>query len=343
MDTSIISHPWRTIIISGLVLLTGLAAWLTFTTAIKSAWQPRVIEIKNSGAGQKQIPVIPEQTSFWPFGAKSTGAVNFLLLGAPGQGNDAPDLTDTILLARLDPTKNKIYLFSLPRDLLVKTPDNDNYTKFNALYAFNKNNNGHEFDALIKKTQDITGLTIDHYVFVDLQTVRQLVDIFGGINIMVQKDILDAAFPGPNHSFQTFAIKAGWRYLDGATALKYLRTRSSLGGDFDRTARQQSVLQALKQKVLALNFWDVSEFLEIYSALSSNIKSDLNLWQIKNYWEAIKNIPGENVIKSELNNQNLLTAGQMNLGGKMASILQPKAGMENYDEIKKYIAEVISN
>ena len=226
---------------------------------------------------------------------------------------------------------------------MVKISESENYTKFNALYSFNKNNSGHEFDALIKKTEDITGLTVDHYVFIDLQTVRQLVDIFGGVNVLVQQDILDTSFPGPNYSFETFAIKTGWRYLDGETALKYMRTRHSAAGDFDRTARQQDVLQALKQKILTLSFRDVGKFLEIYSSLSSNIKSDLNLWQIKNYWQEIKNIPGENVVKSELNNQNLLTSGQMNLGEKMASVLEPKAGIENYAEIQKYIANVISN
>jgi len=360
----------RAILIFGLIILIALATWLSFTTEIKSAWQPRVIKIKNNGASQEQISTSQQQSNFWPLNAGMPEPVNFLLLGAPGRGNDAPDLTDTILLARLDSVKNKIYLFSLPRDLLVKIPDSENYTKFNALYAFNKSrtflqkfnpvdstekNNAttetagnlekvrDEFDSLIKKTQDITGLTIDHYIFVDLQTVQQLVDIFGGVNVLVQKDILDTAFPGPNHSFQTFTIKSGWRYLDGATALKYMRSRHSAAGDFDRTARQQEILQALKQKILALNFWDVGKFMEIYNTLSSNIKSDLNLWQIKDYWGKIKNIPGENVIKTELNNQNLLINRQIDLGGERAAVVQPKAGVENYEEIKKYIANIIAN
>lgn len=346
MDSVKKSHPWRVIAILGLILIVGFVFWLIFTTQIKSIWQPRVIEIKNNNnSGRQNTEIIKQQgeTNFWPFNKKSSKPVNFLLLGAPGQGNDAPDLTDTILLAKVDENKNKIYLFSLPRDLLVKMPDSNNFTKLNALYAFNKNNQGHEFDALIKKSQDITGLAIDHYIFIDLQTVKQLVDIFGGVNIMVPKDIIDTAFPGPSHSFQTFAIKAGWRYLDGETALKYMRTRHSAAGDFDRVGRQQEVLQALKQKVLALNFWDIGKFIEIYNALSANIKSDLNLWQIKDYWQTIKNIPGANVVKSELNNQNLLTSGQINLGGETASILQPKTGIENYEEIKDYIAETISN
>ncbi len=352
MDSSTTFRHWRFLIaVFVLILLISLIIWLAFTTEIKSVFKPRSIEIKNSASSQNQPAENQEPTSFWPFEKKLSQPLNFLLLGAPGAGNDASDLTDTILLARLDEAKNKIYLFSLPRDLLVKIPESANFTKLNALYAFNRSRtfsqekvrDGQEFNALIKKTQDITGLEINHYIFVDLQTVRQLVDLFGGVNIMVAKDIIDDSFPGPNHSFETFTLKAGWRYLDGQTALKYMRTRHSLSGDFDRVTRQQEVLQALKQKVLALNFWDIGKFIEIYNALSSNIKSDLSLWQIKSYWDKIKGIPGENVIKNELNNQNLLVSGQMNLGGEMASVLQPKLGVEKYDDIKKYIAEIISN
>lgn len=343
MEIAKTSRYQRLIIIFGLILLFSFIIWFFFTAQIRSIFQPRIIEIKNNGQ-TPPIEIAQEKNNLWPFNfsQQNSQPTNFLLLGAPGQGNDAPDLTDTILLARLDETKNKIYLFSLPRDLLVKIPNSASYTKLNALYAFNKNNSGQEFNALIQKTQDITGFNINHYIFVDLQTVRQLVDIFGGVNIMVAKDIVDDSFPGPNHSFETFTLMAGWRYLDGETALKYMRTRHSASGDFDRVARQQEVLQALKQKVLALNFWDIGKFLEIYKALSANIKSDLNLWQIKNYWDTIKGIPGENVIKSELNNQNLLTSGQMDFNGQTASVLQPKAGVENYEEIKNYIAEIIN-
>ena len=342
MDSVKIFGSRRVVIIFCLILIIGFGALYVFAAQIKSVFQPRVIEIKNNGQEEKTEIVDAKTTGFKLFGQEAAQPVNFLLLGAPGKGNDAPDLTDTILLARLDTAKNKIYLFSLPRDLLVEIPNSSNYTKLNALYAFNKNNSGHEFDTLIKKTQDITGLEINHYIFVDLQTVKQLVDIFGGVNVMVKKDIIDDLFPGPNHSFETFAIRAGWRYLDGAAALKYMRSRHSATGDFDRVERQQEVLQALKQKVLTLHFWDIGKFMKIYNTLFSNIKSDLNLWQIKNYWQQIKDLPGENVIKNEFNNQNLIISEQMNLGGEMASILKPKAGIENYEEIKKYIEETIN-
>ena len=267
--------------------------------------------------------------------------VNFLLMGIPGQGNDAPDLTDTILIVHFNPARQKIYLFSLPRDLLVKIPNNQNYAKFNALYALAKKDAGHEFDLIKHKAEEISGLSIDHYALVDLTVVKNSVDILGGVNVMVKKDICDERFPGPNHSYQTFEIKAGWRYLDGETALKYIRSRHSAIADFDRITRQQEVLQALKQKILNLKIWQLAAWLEIYENFSSHIKTDLSLWQGKKYWDKTKDIPGENIIKSEINRENLIVGGQATLGGETASVLKPKAGLENYEEIKEYIKKII--
>lgn len=325
---------------TGLILSVSSLFILVLILLLPKFNQSRLIEIKNSGTG---APLVISESNSQSFFApkEDSQKINFLILGAAGAGNDAPDLTDTILVAHFVPVQKKIYLFSLPRDLLVKIPSNINFTKLNALYAINKNNTGHEFDLIKQKVQDITGLTVDHYIFVDLAAVQNLVDILGGVNILVTKDILDTAFPGPNHSFQTFEIKAGWRYLDGETALKYIRSRHSTS-DFDRIARQQEILQALKQKVLTLNFWDVGTFLNIYQTISSHIKTDLNLWKIKDFWQKIQSIPGENIIKNEIDNTNLLETGQTILGNAPASILKPKVGLENYNEIQNYVREILN-
>jgi len=336
----IINHPKMKVKTILPVLFILLAAAALTIWQWPNLNQSRSFKITNTPAGQSFWPT-NNNYSFWPLGADKKEAENFLLLGAPGQGNDAPDLTDTILIARFDASQNKIFLFSLPRDLLVKIPGQNNYTKLNALYAFNKKNAGQEFNSLIKKTEEISGLKMNHYIFVDLETVKNIVDILGGVNLLVKKDIIDETFPGPNHSFQTFKIQAGWRYLDGVTALKYMRSRHSAGGDFDRILRQQEILQVLKQKVLTLNFWDFKKILEIYQTLSANIKTDLSVWQNQNYWQDIKNIPGENIIRSELTSQNFFTGGQILLGNELASIIKPIAGTENYEEIKNYIRDII--
>jgi len=336
-------------LVLGTTIIAGLLIFFYFQ--LNGLTKPRVIEIENSSSGNSVTTVYQQEDStrpknlfsFLPFiSNEDTNTVtNFLLLGAAGEGNDAPDLTDTILVAQLNQEKNKIYLFSLPRDLFVKIPGNESKTKINALYAFGKKNKDREFNLIKQLAQEITGLEIDHTILVDLFAVKKIIDILGGVNIMVAKDIVDTSYPGPNHTFQTFEIKAGWRYLDGETALKYIRSRHSTAGDLDRIERQQDVLQVLKQKILALHFWNIGTFVDIYNAVATNVKSDLNLWQMKSYWDSIRDIPGRSINKNEIGT-NFLTGSQKILGGVPASVLLPKAGQDNYEEIRNYIADIIS-
>ncbi len=325
----------------------GLTIFLFFLIMVVApSLGPQWREIKSSTktAAVVQSIVGEENSTQSGFGGipKESNPVNFLLLGAAGEGYEAPDLTDTILVARLIPDQSKVYLFSLPRDLLVKIPKSEDWAKLNTLYALAKKNKGREFDLIKQKVEIITGLSVAYCVLVDLNTVKDLVDTLGGVNVMVKKDIIDTAFPGPNHSYQTFVLGAGWRYLDGETALKYIRSRHSALGDFDRIARQQEVLQALKQKVLSLSFWDLPTFFNIFNTVSSKIKTDLSLWQVKDFWDKIKNIPGQNIVKTEIDSPELMITGQTDLGGQTVSIVQPRAGLENYNEIKNYIEKIIS-
>lgn len=342
------TKSWQTVFLIAAPLFFLILIFYFLVYRSPESWQ----EIKNSSgqilsvaaAPAASLLGAPEQSWLAEiFSPKTESAPkeNFLILGATGPGYDAPDLTDTILIAHLDPANKKIYLFSLPRDLLVKIPGGDNWTKLNALYAINKKNQGHEFDLIAQKVQEISGLAINHYVLVELATVKNLVDILHGVNVMVKNDILDTAFPGPNHSYQTFEIKAGWRYLDGETALKYIRSRHSVNGDFDRIERQQQVLQALKQKVLQLSFWDAATYWNIFNTLASQIKTDLNLLQIKDFWQLVKNIPAQDTVKTEINNAELMTTGSANFDGQTASVVEPKAGPENYEAIKEYITAII--
>jgi len=281
-------------------------------------------------------------SSLFPF-YSSEGPKNILLLGAAGQGNDAPYLTDTIVLAMIKPDDSGTTLVSLPRDLWVKVPQSDSYTKINSLYILGKSNQNENYglELIKQKVEQVTGQKIDNYLLIDLSVVKQIIDQVGGLNVLVRKDILDTQFPGPNHSFETFEIKAGWRYMDGETAAKYIRTRHSVAGDFDRMSRQQDVLFTLKQKITGLNpVLDLPKFLKILSDLNSNIKTDIPISQFPQFWQLAKNLSPDNINKIVIDNDvanPLVTTERLQLEGGEASIVKPRAGLENYSEIQNFI------
>ncbi|OGZ33402.1 MAG: hypothetical protein A2Y98_03720 [Candidatus Portnoybacteria bacterium RBG_19FT_COMBO_36_7] len=267
---------------------------------------------------------------------------NILLLGVPGKGNDAPDLTDTILIAQIKKDPLRINLISIPRDLWVKIPESETYTKINTLYVFGKAAKDKNFGISLarQKIEEITGLDIDHHFLIDMSVVKKIIDELGGLNVWVAKDIYDPQFPGPNHSFETFQIKAGWRYLDGETASKYMRTRHSSQGDFDRIQRQQQVLEALKQKIMGLNpISDLPPLLKIAEKFWSNIQTDISLTELPSLWQIAKQISPEDInnIVIDKEENHLVGGDNLLIGEQIASILKPRAGIENYSEIQEFI------
>ena len=79
-----------------------------------------------------------------------------------------------------------------------------------------------------------------------------MVDALGGIDIDVPRAINDPYFPDERLvGYAPFNVKAGPQKMDGATALKYSRSRKTTS-DFDRSERQQLVIDAIKKKALSV-------------------------------------------------------------------------------------------
>ena len=279
--------------------------------------------------------------SILPFNLDENGPpMNILALGRPGQGYSGQNLTDTIILIHLEPYKEKTILISLPRDLLVKIPESNRLTKINSLYSIVG------IEGLKEKIKEITGLTVDYHILIDLVVAQEIIELVDGLNVYVPQDINDPFFPGPNYSYQTFNLSAGWRYLNGPEALRYIRTRyTSPNGDFDRMARQQQVITLMKQKVLELNLlWDFPTYLKMFNSLKNNIETDLGILELKNLWKTARKIKAEEITQIVIDKKetNLLRGGQVLFGEQMASVVYPIAGQENYKEIKEYIQKYMS-
>lgn len=77
--------------------------------------------------------------------------------------------------------------------------------------------------------------------------------------------------------YETLRFAAGPQKMDGATALKFARSRKSLedGGDFARAARQQLVIEAVKDKILSIGF--IPKILPFLDTISNNFRTDIPL------------------------------------------------------------------
>jgi len=199
--------------------------------------------------------------------------------------------------------------------------------------------------SLLNLLTKITGLEFDYYAIINLKGVEKIIDQLGGIDINIEKEIYNPAFPSSNNSYQLFTLEKGQHHLDGETALKYIRTRYDPTGDFARMRRQQKVLIAIKKEISSLSpIWNSKILLEILNTVSGHFHTNLSIKNIKDFWKTSKNIDLEKIKFKVLDpSTKLVTPGYAILGNQEAYVLKPTAGIDNYEEIQNYIKELIAN
>ncbi|MFW5885104.1 MAG: LCP family protein [Patescibacteria group bacterium] len=266
--------------------------------------------------------------------------INILLLGMGGEGHKGEYLTDTIMVASINPETYETAFLSIPRDLYVKVPDYNIHTKINAVYTYalrNESSSRSEAISLIKKTvEDATDQPIDYYAALDFKGFKKVVDELDGIKVNVEKDIVDHKYPGPNYSYQTFKLDKGTHLLDGETALKYARVRHTEGGDFARAKRQQKVLAAARRKAFsAENFLKPSKISGLFNSLQDNLITNIKFSEVPAFLNLAKNIniyETTNKVLDAWESDSLLSVDHVFMGGVNAFVLVPRIG--NYTEIQ---------
>jgi hypothetical protein len=118
----------------------------------------------------------------------------------------------------------------------------------------------------------------------------------------VDNDLIDYQYPirGREYSFpissryEKLVIRQGQQQMDGATALKYARSRHGLGpegSDFARSKRQQKVILALKEKIFQLNnIFNPKKINALLSAYNEHVSTNLEVWEMLKLGQLAKDI-----------------------------------------------------
>lgn len=225
------------------------------------------------------------------------------IVGIDTRKNSHTMNTDSMILAHVIPQANKIKLISIPRDLRVRN-ESGQPVKINSVFyegfltAVNKAKKDPSLlsgrivqfgDMKINEEYLTSGLVnlretlarfvdvpIEYTTVVSFDSVIQLVDAIGGIEINVKRSMqYDAAFDGTH-----IRLEKGLQTLDGVNALNYARFREDNRGpkfysnDFERGERQQEVIRAIAEKI---GSWkSLPQALRILDVLTQNIKTDMN-------------------------------------------------------------------
>ena len=183
--------------------------------------------------------------------------LNILVMGSDsraGPGNDIDSETgigersDTTILVHVSADRKTVYGVSLPRDAMVARPectDADGKTvqgaeldMFNAAYSLA----GPTCTAA--QVEALTGIYIDHYVTLDFNGFKEMVEAVHGVTVCIPEAVDDSA--------HGITFEAGTQELDGQQALDYVRERSSTpNADIGRMKRQQAFLASMINKVVS--------------------------------------------------------------------------------------------
>ncbi len=220
---------------------------------------------------------------------KQLGDENFLIVGSDTRAGAKPEdgvgdakseegaRSDVLMLAHIPADRKRMVVVSVPRDLLITRPacedwdpDTGQYTgtqlapqedvKANTPYA----DGGPK--CVSKFMTELTGLEINHFISVDFNGFKGMVDAIGTVEVCVSQPMKD-------DQLGVIFDKAGKFQIDGNKALDYVRARKVDGTsktDFDRVTRQQKFLSALLRKALSseilLNPGKLNAFLNAFAA-----------------------------------------------------------------------------
>jgi len=212
----------------------------------------------------------------------------------------------------------------------------------------------------------VTGLTIDWAVAIDFSGFTKLMSTLGGIFVDVPFSFEDTLYPlegkekepcGKSEEdiqktmatlsgqlleeqfpcrYETLKFEKGKQFMDGVTALKFVRSRHSNvnGGDFGRSLRQQAFIQGVKNRVLS--FSGATKIISLVQDGLKMVDTDITVQDVSRMVELYGNISSYTFDSIPLTDQTVL---EFSMSPDGQSILVPKAGVDDWQSISQYIKE----
>lgn len=294
-----------------------------------------------------------------PLKKDSMGRSNILVFGTseddPSHLEDGSgaQLTDSLMVLSLDQTKKNAVMFSVPRDLWVDYGQScmaGFEGKINAFYecaaeGTSEQNGAKELKRLIGET---FGLDIQYYAKVNYTAVKDAVNAVGGITVDIDSDdprgIYDPNFDWVcNNQCDMVKYPNGPAKLDGDHALALARARNANGGyglgggNFDREQYQQKIIIAMKEKAVSAgtiaNPVTVSKLID---SLGDNIRTNFETGEVRTLVDLAGQINKDSIRSISLVKEGKSLVTTSMYGGQ--SIVQPVAGIDNFSQIRSYLA-----
>lgn len=267
-------------------LLLGLAWWQASDVLAQLHAGPKQAVVN---AVRPELHVAPRRRLVAP--PPEPSAQTILLIGsdhrwASGAHNAR---SDTIILARIEPSRHRIALLSIPRDLYVAIPGHG-HDRINEAF-----HHGGE-RLLTRVVRETFGVEIDHFVEVDFHGFQDFVSALGGVYLPVDQRYFNQNVGTAATNYADIDLQPGYQLLDGRQALAFARFRHT-DSDLVRASRQQLLLRTAAHQVLA-GGWDPFRIRRLAYAFARATTSDISsLGEVYALAQAIRDTPPSGIAR----------------------------------------------
>ncbi|WP_086350716.1 LCP family protein [Candidatus Enterococcus clewellii] len=249
------------------LIVTGVVAVLvigTMAIAAKLYSDISKTAAKTYETVERQQPAETKREEAADLQKKDSFSVLLMGIDTGADGRVEKGRSDTMMVATVNADDNKTTIVSIPRDTYTEIVGYGTSDKINHAYAFG--GAAMSMDTVEK----MLNIPIDHYVSINMEGLKELVDAVGGISV---SNTLEFTQDG-------YTFNVGKVDLDGDQALSYSRMRyEDPNGDYGRQERQRKIVDAIVRKMLS--FSGVSQYQGVLDTLSEHVKTDLSFDDLK--------------------------------------------------------------
>jgi LCP family protein required for cell wall assembly len=215
-----------------------------------------------------------------------------LVMGVDSNGRQAERFTgcrsDTMIVVNLDPQNHRVGIVSIPRDSRVAIAGGHGTDKINSAHAYG----GPELS--MRTISENWGVPIDHYVVVDTQALKDLCQLLGPVEVLVEKEMHYHDWAAHLH----IDLKPGLQTLAPEQVEQYVRFRHDPRGDIGRIERQQWFFRAAAKKLQDPQF--LLRLPDLVRMAHDYVRTDLSLEDMAKVATFAKDVKPETVVTAML-------------------------------------------
>ena len=209
------------------------------------------------------------------------GYKNIALLGIDSRADDygLGNRSDCIIIASINQQTKDVKLISVYRDTYLQVEENGKKKLDKVTHAYSY---GGAQNTLLALNTNLD-LNIKEYVTVNFDAVITAVNVLGGISIDIDSSELKYINSYIDATSKSSGVpsehitKTGIQELDGVQAVAYSRIRYTAGGDYKRTERMRTVVEAMVTRAKTLS---TTQLINVANAILPRVSTNISKTEI---------------------------------------------------------------